>query len=102
MEIASQIKKDSKNDTKELGIKGAIILGILLSINNIGVGILGSVSRLNITLITVLTFITSILLIYLGNHLGNHIIGRLLGRYNDLVSGLLLVILGLLSFIYAL
>ncbi|WP_238055929.1 hypothetical protein [Photobacterium damselae] len=74
----------------------------MLSINNIGVGILGSVSRLNITLITILTFITSILLIYLGNHLGNHIIGRLLGRYNDLVSGLLLVILGLLSFIYAL
>ncbi|ENX3947087.1 TPA: manganese efflux pump [Photobacterium damselae] len=98
----SNKKKTQKNDTKELGIKGAIILGILLSINNIGVGILGSISRLNITLITVLTFITSILLIYLGNHLGNHIIGRLLGRYNDLVSGLLLVILGLLSFIYAL
>lgn len=98
----SNNKKTRHDDTKELGIKAAIGLGVLLSINNIGVGILGSVSRLNINLITILTFITSILLTYLGNHLGNNVIGKWLGKYNDLVSGLLLVILGLLSFFYAL
>ncbi|WP_318436010.1 manganese efflux pump MntP [Photobacterium leiognathi] len=98
----SNNKKTRHDDTKELGFKAAIGLGILLSINNIGVGILGSVSRLNINLITILTFVTSILLTYLGNHLGNNVIGKWLGKYNDLVSGLLLVILGLLSFFYAL
>ncbi|EAR54195.1 Uncharacterized membrane protein [Photobacterium sp. SKA34] len=92
-----QIAKEKRHD---LSIKGAIILGVLLSINNIGVGILGSITQLNIMLVVTLTFITGVWLTYAGNNLGDHVIGKVIGKYNDIISGTLLIGLGVLSLIF--
>ena len=85
---------------RDLSIKGAIILGFLLSINNIGVGILGSITQLNIMFVVTLTFITGVGLTYAGNNLGDHVIGKVIGKYNDIISGTLLIGLGVLSLLF--
>ncbi|WP_305809940.1 hypothetical protein [Photobacterium kishitanii] len=77
------------------------MLGLLLSINNIGVGILGSITHLNIYLVVALTFITGMMLTYAGNNIGDSIIGKLVGKYNDLISGGLLILLGVLSLFFS-
>ncbi|PSV35495.1 manganese efflux pump [Photobacterium sp. GB-210] len=92
-----QIEQEKPRD---LSIKGAVILGFLLSINNIGVGILGSITHLNIMLVVALTFITGVGLTYAGNNLGNYVIGKVIGKYNDIISGTLLIGLGVLSLLF--
>ncbi len=73
----------------------AIGVGFLLSVNNIGIGILGSVAGLHIITVLWLTFITCLLLTYVGNNIGDHVIGRFIGQYNDRISGGLLILLGI-------
>ncbi|PSW33493.1 hypothetical protein C9J21_07835 [Photobacterium phosphoreum] len=97
------IKKQQQQQQKKhtvLNFKGAVMLGLLLSINNIGVGILGSITKLNITLVVMLTFVTGMFLTYAGNHIGHSVIGNIVGKYNDLISGSLLILLGVLSLMF--
>lgn len=97
------IKKQQQQQQKKhtvLNFKGAVMLGLLLSINNIGVGILGSITKLNITLVVTLTFVTGMFLTYAGNHIGHSVIGNIVGKYNDLISGSLLILLGILSLMF--
>jgi putative Mn2+ efflux pump MntP len=97
------IKKQQQQQQKQhtvLNFKGAVMLGLLLSINNIGVGILGSITKLNITLVVTLTFVTGMFLTYAGNHIGHSVIGNIVGKYNDLISGSLLILLGILSLMF--
>ncbi|MCD9475249.1 manganese efflux pump MntP family protein [Photobacterium phosphoreum] len=97
------IKKQQQQQQKQhtvLNFKGAVMLGLLLSINNIGVGILGSITKLNITLVVTLTFVTGMFLTYAGNHIGHSVIGNIVGKYNNLISGSLLILLGILSLMF--
>ncbi|OBU40065.1 hypothetical protein AYY26_06980 [Photobacterium phosphoreum] len=97
------IKKQQQQQQEQhtvLNFKGAVMLGLLLSINNIGVGILGSITKLNITLVVTLTFVTGMFLTYAGNHIGHSVIGNIVGKYNDLISGSLLILLGILSLMF--
>ena len=97
------IKKQQQQQQKKhtvLNFKGAVMLGLLLSINNIGVGILGSITKLNITLVVTLTFVTGMFLTYAGNHIGHSVIGNIVGKYNNLISGSLLILLGILSLMF--
>ncbi|WP_279152352.1 manganese efflux pump MntP family protein [Photobacterium iliopiscarium] len=95
-----QQQKQQQKQRTVLNFKGAVMLGLLLSINNIGVGILGSITHLDITLVVTLTFITGIFLTYAGNHIGHSVIGNIVGKYNNLISGSLLIILGILSLLF--
>ncbi|PTB31015.1 manganese efflux pump MntP family protein [Photobacterium phosphoreum] len=101
--IGSEILRQQQQQQKQhtvLNFKGAVMLGLLLSINNIGVGILGSITQLNITLVITLTFTTGMFLTYVGNHIGHSVIGNIVGKYNDLISGSLLLLLGVLSLLF--
>ncbi|WP_279146891.1 manganese efflux pump MntP family protein [Photobacterium carnosum] len=93
-------KQQQQKQHTVLNFKGAVMLGLLLSINNIGVGILGSITHLDITLVVTLTFITGMFLTYAGNHIGHSTIGNIVGKYNDLISGSLLIMLGMLSLLF--
>lgn len=101
---ADMLKKQQQKQEKKstaLNFKAAVMLGLLLSINNIGVGILGSITHLNIYLVVALTFITGMILTYAGNHIGDSVIGKMVGKYNDLISGGLLILLGVLSLLFS-
>ncbi|MGL5417607.1 MAG: manganese efflux pump [Clostridium sp.] len=82
---------------KNIGIKDSIVLGFALATNNLGVGVAASIMGLSIFWVCIFTFITSILTILIGEEVGDHIIGRILGKYDNLISGILLIILGLIE-----
>lgn len=82
-----------------IDIKESIILGIALTINNLGLGISASISGINIYLTTICTFIISIVTIPLGYLIGKHCFSKLFGEYASLISGLIIIGLGVYEII---
>ncbi|MGL4763160.1 MAG: manganese efflux pump MntP family protein [Sarcina sp.] len=89
-------KIESKKVTK-MGTKDTILLALALASNNLGVGVAASITGLGVKWVVIFTFITSILTISIGQGLGDHVIGKFIGKYDSLISGILLVILGILE-----
>lgn len=83
---------------KIIGVRETVMLAFALTINNLGIGISASLAGVNIIATVVLTFILSLLTIIIGVAMGYNVIGRLFGRYATLVSGILMIILGIIEF----
>lgn len=93
-------EKDKKTENKKvtkLNTKDTIFLALALASNNLGVGVAASITGLGIKWVLIFTFITSILTISIGQSLGDHIIGKFIGKYDSLISGILLLILGIVE-----
>ncbi|MFV0392785.1 MAG: manganese efflux pump, partial [Coprobacillaceae bacterium] len=65
-----------------------------LSLNNIALGISASITGIPVTLATILTFICSVVLFEVGYAIGNSYLSNIFGKYTPLISGILLIILG--------
>jgi len=81
-----------------LPYKEVLVIGAALSFNNIGIGIGASMSGILLLPAAVITFLISAVLLPLGNHLGSGSLFRLSGRCADLLSGVMLLLLGIWSF----
>lgn len=77
-----------------IDVKEAITLSLALAINNIGVGLGASVIGINLWFTTFFTLFTGALMLSLGNFLGNKIRNKELGKKGELISGVLIVFLG--------
>lgn len=97
IEYASKTDKDKSNyiDRKE-----AISVALGLSFNNIGMGIIASATGINLFLATFFTFIFSITFLSFGIYIGNKFIGKILGKFAPLISGILLIILGIIEILF--
>lgn len=95
IEYAQKSDLDSSGD---IDIKEAFLVGLGLTFNNIGTGIVASITGVNISLTVVATFILSMFAIICGESVGNHILGKFLGKYAPLISGILLIILSIVKF----
>ena len=84
-----------KNNSKTIEFKEAIILGIILCINNIGLGIGASISGLNIYLTSLSSLIFSILFIKLGYYFGNIVSSGKLAIYSETISACIIILLGI-------
>ncbi|MDP4120334.1 MAG: manganese efflux pump [Bacillota bacterium] len=93
-------EKYDENNNKQIEMREAITLGILLSINNMGLGIGASISGLNIIPTAIGAFIFSMCSMLLGNALGNSYLSTLFGKYGELVSGLIIIAMGILELIF--
>ena len=78
-----------------LSLRETILLGIALSVNNMGIGIGASIAGLELLPAASATFIFSICFLYLGNRLGKMRFLRIADRFADPLSGLLLIGLGI-------
>lgn len=78
-----------------LPMKDAVILGIALSVNNMGMGIGASITGVALLPTAVLTIAFSMMFLALGNHLGETSFFRTVRRFADPLSGLILVGLGI-------
>jgi len=88
----------NKYDKDKSGIiewKESFALGFALSLNNMGLGASSSVSGLNIAATSIASFIFSLFFIYISNLFGKHYISNLLGEYCELISGILVILLGI-------
>lgn len=83
-----------------LSFKAAILLGLSLSCNNIGIGIGASLGGIPFFSTALITFFTSILFLAGGNLLGRSSFFCLSEIGADLISGTALILLGLCDLIF--
>jgi len=83
------------NDSKTIEFKEAIILGIVLCLNNIGLGIGASISGLNIFMTSISSLIFSLVFIPIGYCIGEKVISNKLSRYSEIISICIILVLGI-------
>ncbi|ADK14658.1 manganese efflux pump [Clostridium ljungdahlii] len=91
-------EKSDLDNSGDINIKEALLVAFGLTFNNLGTGIAASITGVNIQFTVIFTFILSILTIITGEAVGNHILGKLFGKYAPLISGILLIALGIIEF----
>lgn len=88
------------NHNGSISIKEAVLVGFGLMMNNLGAGIAASITHISVLITTAATFLISFLTLSLGYYLGKHALGNRLGKYASLISGFILVLLGILEYFY--
>lgn len=83
------------NGSKTIEFKEAVILGIVLCLNNIGLGIGASISGLNIFMTSISSLIFSLVFIPIGYYIGAKVISDKLSRYSEIISICIILILGI-------
>ncbi len=102
LSIGELIDNPSKLDYDNSGhidVNEALFLASALTINNLGVGIASSIAGLNIYATTLFTFVITFALIKLGYYLGRKYLKNLFGKHAQVISGLIIIIIGLVEII---
>ncbi|EKQ57662.1 MULTISPECIES: manganese efflux pump [Clostridium] len=90
-------EKSDLDNSGDINIKEAVLVAFALTFNNLGTGIAASITGVNIQFTVIFTFILSIVTLKLGETIGNNVLGNFLGKYAPLISGILLIILGIIE-----
>jgi len=93
-------EKYDQNNNKQLDWRESILLGLALSINNIGLGIGASIAGISILPAAIGSFIMSILLLFIGNLMGSRFFLKSQGNHTELLSGFIIIALGILVIIF--
>lgn len=88
------------NHSGDISLKEALPLIIALTVNNLGVGISGSMAGVSTIYTTCFTFIVTALFLVTGTFAGKTVFGRLFGKYTPLISNILLILLGIYEIIF--
>ncbi len=91
-------EKSDLDNSGDIDMKEAILVAFALTFNNLGTGVAASITGVSIQFTVAFTFILSILTIKLGEAIGNNVLGTFLGKYGPLISGILLIMLGIIEF----
>lgn len=91
-------EKSDLDNSGDINTKEALLVAFALTFNNLGTGVAASITGVSIQFTVIFTFILSILTIKLGEAIGSNILGSFLGKYGPLISGILLIILGIIEF----
>lgn len=92
-------EKSDLDKSGDINIKEAVFVAFALTFNNLGTGVAASITGVSIQFTVIFTFILSLLSIMLGETIGNNVLGNFLGKYAPLISGMLLIILGIIEFL---
>lgn len=94
-EFASGCTSEKAPKAALLTVKEGLFLGLALSINNFGMGIGASITGLKLIPTAVISLLVSVVFLYAGNVIGKTRMPRLSDRTADVISGLILVGLGI-------
>lgn len=81
--------------SKNIEVRESFVLGIALSLNNIGLGIGASITGLNPYSTSLLSFLCSAIFIKLGRYVGDSFFSRFLSKYAESISGIIIILLGI-------
>ncbi|MDU2893507.1 MAG: sporulation membrane protein YtaF [Clostridium butyricum] len=98
-EIMDYAEKSDSDNSGTLNIKEAFVVSLGLMLNNLGTGLAASITGVNVSITVICTFILSIALLMLGKSIGHNVLGSICGKYAPLISGVLLIILGIFELI---
>ncbi|MCI6465792.1 MAG: manganese efflux pump [Faecalicatena sp.] len=90
---------DQETKTALLTLKEGLYLGLALSINNFGMGIGASITGLRLVPTAVISLVVSVIFLYAGNFIGKTKMPRISDQTADIISGLILVGLGIYELI---
>lgn len=88
-----------KDFSRHIDRKEAVLLGLALSLNNVVNGVAAGIAGLDPLLVTILVCVFSVLTIWVGMSAGYRFGSRATGRIPGVVSGLLLIALGIYQFL---
>lgn len=91
MEILEYPEIADLDHSGTIDFKESFTLAVALAINNVGIGIGGSIIGLNVLLTSSLTFIFSLVLIPLGILVGRGVFSKFFGTYSSLISAIILI-----------
>ena len=94
------LENADKDNSQDIDSKEAVTLALALSINNIGLGIGASITGLNILMTSIFTFLLSLLMIRIGYHLGQNYFSKMVGKRTEIVSNLMIIILGAVEILF--
>lgn len=80
-----------------LSVRETLVLSMVLSVNNIGIGLSASMAGLPMASAAAMTFVCSAVLLVSGNRLGQSPFLRRVGAATDPISGFLLIGLGVMQ-----
>jgi putative sporulation protein YtaF len=95
MEVLKNPEESDLDNSKSIDFKEATLLGISLSINNVGGSLSGGMIGLNAILIGVLSAVVSFLALFAGNYLTYYFVRLKLGDKATIISGAILIIIGI-------
>ena len=98
-EIMDYAEKSDSDNSGTLNIKEAFVVSLGLMLNNLGTGLAASITGVNVSITVICTFILSIALLMLGKSIGHNVLGSICGKYAPLISGVLLIIIGIFELI---
>jgi Predicted membrane protein len=99
-DMVEYAEKSDLDKSGDINLNEAFWVALGLTFNNLGTGVAASITGVSIQFTIVATFIISIVTIVIGEIIGNHVLGKIFGKYAPLFSGILLIILGIIEFIY--
>lgn len=82
------------NNSQTIDLKEAFVLGIVLCLNNIGLGIGASITGLNVFITSVVSLIFSLVFIPIGYWIGEKVFTDKLSKYSEIISICIIIILG--------
>lgn len=83
------------DNSKNIELKEALVLGIALCLNNIGIGIGASIIGMNPFITSALSFLFSFIFIQIGRWLGEFYFSKYFSETAQLISGLIILCLGI-------
>ena len=83
------------DNSKVIDFKETIILALILCLNNVGLGIAASITGLNIYLTSIASFGVCFFFLILGHYLGERMLSDKLSGYAELISIVLVLVLGI-------
>ncbi|KAJ51856.1 putative sporulation protein YtaF [Clostridium tetanomorphum] len=81
--------------SKNIELKESLSLGIVLSINNIGLGIAASVIGLNVYITSISSLLFGMIFIQLGHFVGEKFLSKRMSKYSEVISYFIIILLGL-------
>ncbi|XOQ48596.1 MAG: sporulation membrane protein YtaF [Eubacteriales bacterium] len=103
IDLNRMLKEPEKADrdcSGTIDAKESAVLALALTINNFGMGVGASFAGLEIYTTTLCTFFVSMLFISLGYHVGERCIPKFLSRYVSLLSGAIVILLGIYEMLF--
>lgn len=99
-EILNNDKTLDMDHSGTIDIKEALTLAVALSVNNLALGIGGSIAGLSILITTIFTFIFSILTLLLGLKIGNSFLSNFFGKYSSYISAFIIITMGITELLF--
>jgi len=82
-----------------IDVKESVMLAVVLSLNNLGMGIGAGITGLNIYLTSAFSFVLSILFLSTGCFLGRRCLLKAFGKYASAAAAILIILLGVYEMI---